>query len=197
MGPQQNSVVNKLVELCAQMGYAAANSGGVAAQIRIVEKVARASVNLGPHLHPQSQLQLHQVVVTMEISVDSLALLSSIKCLNTETMDAVRDMDSTPTMLSLLLLALSMALAPPVMMPHARGKSLLSWLKLLMKPQEDGQMHQMVHMHGDIVLSTKITRQFIVMVGIGHVLLVKNIMAEDQSNLHTTTITVKLVKPSN
>lgn len=182
-------MAHKLVERYAQIDYVAANLGGVVTQIPTVEKVARANANLQ---HPQHQLQQHLVVV--EILADSLALLSLIKCLNTETMAAVLAMDSTDMMLSLPLLALSMALAQPVMTTLARRRLLLSWLKLLMKPQVGGQVHQMVHMRGGIVLSTNKTRQLIVMVGIGHVLLVKNIMAEDQSNLHTTTITGKLAK---
>lgn len=43
----------------------------------------------------------------------------------------------------------------------------------------------MVHTRGGTVLSMNKTRQFIVMVENGHVLLVKNIMDEDQSNSHS------------
>lgn len=125
-------MVNKLVEHCAQMGYVAANLGGVVTQIPIVEKVARVSVNLAPNLHLHLQLQHLALVV---ISPDSLALLFSIRCLNTETMDAALGAASTLITLSFLQLALSVALAQPVMTTLARRRLLLSWPKLLTKPQ--------------------------------------------------------------
>ena len=87
------------------MGYVAANLGGVENQIPIVEQVARANVEMAPHQHQ------HLVV---EILATSLLVLNLRKCLNTEMIQLVLDMDSTPMMLSLLLLALSMALAQPV-----------------------------------------------------------------------------------
>ena len=43
-------------------------------------------------------------------------------------------------------------------------------------------MHQMTHMHEDIVLLQKITSKHIVHQQIGHALLANDIMAEDLSN---------------
>lgn len=103
-------------------------------------------------------------------------------------MQHVPGVDSTPMKLFSLLLDRSTALALQVMTPLAKGSLQLSSLKRLMKPQGGGQVHQTVHTRGDIVSSTNGTRMFIAMVEDGHVLLVKDIMDEDQSNSHTTTI---------
>jgi len=46
-------------------------------------------------------------------------------------------------------------------------------------------VHQMVHMRGDIVLSTNGTSRFIAVVEDGHVLLVKAITDVDQFNSHS------------
>lgn len=55
--------------------------------------------------------------------------------------------------------------------------------------QEDGQLHQMDHMHGDIALSMKITKMYIVHHPPNtHVLPARNIMAEDPSNSRSESL---------
>lgn len=117
------------------MGYAAANTGTAVTQILTVELIAKASAkNLVQVQHLPPQLQ--RLVLEEELVLAaSLVPLFLTNCLNTEMMEGAPRMDSTHMMLSLLLLALSMALAPPVMTPPARRSLLLSWRKLLMKPQ--------------------------------------------------------------
>ena len=106
--------------LYVQMGYVVANMDGVAPHLITVEMVAKASA-------------LPVVVVAM--SAASSARLFLTKCLNIQTIDTVKVMDSTLTMLSSLLPDLSMALAQLVMLLHGKGRSLLSWLKPLLRPQ--------------------------------------------------------------
>jgi len=63
---------------------------------------------------------------------------------------------------------------------------------MFMNMQEGGQVHQMDHTRGDIALSPKrIPRETFVHLEIGHVLLVKDTMAEDQFNSLS-----KLLSPS-
>ncbi|KAL1288784.1 hypothetical protein AAHE18_20G008900 [Arachis hypogaea] len=71
-----------------------------------------------------------------------------MKCLSTVTIHGVMPMDSIPIMLSLRPLDLSTALALPATMPLAKRRLRLSWLKLPMKLQEDGQVLLMDHMLG-------------------------------------------------
>ena len=58
-------------------------------------------------------------------------------------------------------------------------------------------MHRMVHTRGDIALSAKIPQQIIVLrPNSGHVLLVKNIMAEDQSKSLSKSTSLAFQAPS-
>ncbi|MEI4872615.1 hypothetical protein Q8G47_28215, partial [Klebsiella pneumoniae] len=66
--------------------------------------------------------------------------------------EGVLVMDSTHTMLLSMLQNLSMVLGQLVVLSNRNKSSPLSWLRPLTKPQVDGQVHQMVHMHGDIAL---------------------------------------------
>lgn len=65
--------------------------------------------------------------------------------------------------------------------------------------QEGGQVHQMVHMHGDIALSTNaIARETFVHQEIGHVHLVNGTMVEDLSNsLSKSPSPLLKIKPSD
>nr|AFK34539.1 unknown [Medicago truncatula] len=135
------------------MGYVVANLVGVAPLINIVELVVRASVDLLQHRHHRHQ---HLVPVVVEMLEGLCLLFCLIKCLNIEMMHDALGMDFIPTMVSLPRLDLLMDLVLLVMIPPVRGSSLLSWLKLLMKPPEGGQVHQTVHMRGDIALSMNV-----------------------------------------
>ena len=79
-----------------------------------------------------------------------------------------------------------MDLAPREALMIEEESSPLSLLKLPMKRQVVGQLHQMVHMHGDIALLENETNQTATVTPTsGHAL--KNTLAEDPSNYLTTT----------
>ena len=116
---------HRLGVLYVQVGYVVADLDGVAVPLSTVEVVARASVLLVVPL--QLQLYpLHLVVVVVAMLAALSVRLFLIKCLNIGTIQDVKVMDSTLTMLSLLLLDLSMALAQLVMLLHVKERLRLS-----------------------------------------------------------------------
>ena len=123
---------HRLGVLYVQVGYVVADLDGVAVPLITVEMVARASVLLV--VVPLQLHLLHLVVVVAMLAALSVRCFL-IKCLNIGTIQDVKVMDSTLTMLSFLLLDLSMALAQLVMLLHVKESLRLSWLKPLMRPQ--------------------------------------------------------------
>ncbi|KAM7529535.1 hypothetical protein LguiB_032945 [Lonicera macranthoides] len=88
-----------------------------------------------------------------------------------------------------VVVMLDPSLAPP---------SLIKCLNIAMMQgaKVDGQVHQMVYMHGGIdLLGKKEILRIIVLPKVGLMLLVKNIMAEDPFKCLTTTTMGKLEKP--
>jgi hypothetical protein len=144
--PLLNNVDIRPVELYVQTAYAVVNMGGVAPQLPTVGLVARANVlqplhhhhPIQPHprLHLPTRLRPHLQATALPPSSAPLFL---INCLNIGTIHDVEAMDSTPTMLSLLLQIHLLALAQLVMLIHVKGRLQLSWLKPLMRPQVSDQ----------------------------------------------------------
>ena len=114
---------HRLGVLYVQVGYVVADLDGVAVPLITVEMVARASVLLV--VVPLQLHLLHLVVVVAMLAALSVRLFL-IKFLNIGTIQDVKVMDSTLTMLSLLQLDLSMALAQLVMLPHVKESLRLS-----------------------------------------------------------------------
>ncbi|PON78528.1 hypothetical protein PanWU01x14_017860 [Parasponia andersonii] len=119
-----------------------------------------------------------------------------MKCLSIGKTALVKD--SIVTRLSSLLLHLSLDFVLLVTWRHVRGSSRLSLVKPLKQHQENG-LTQLIHMHGDIVMSME-PRALVLRMTVtahplnGHALPAKNIIAEDLSNSLTTTITGLPVK---
>lgn len=167
---------------CAQMGCVAANLATVAPPLTTAVAVTIARVNVPAAVRHLPHLALVPVLVPLS------PRLCLIKCLGIVTTADAKVMDFTHTMPSSMLPELSMALAQPETPTLVKERSLLSWLKPPTRPPVGGQVHQMVHMHGDIALLGKETLQIITVIQIsGPALLVDNTTAEDPSNSLTTT----------
>jgi hypothetical protein len=75
----------------------------------------------------------------------------STRCSSIATTVHVRGKAFTPMMLSFQLPRLFPTSPIREILPLKKGRLLLSWAKLPMKPQVDGQLHQTVHTLGDTV----------------------------------------------
>lgn len=132
----------------------------------------------------------HQPVVLTQL----LLLACLTKCSSTETTPDAVQTDFTLTMLSLMPRELITDLAPQEVVMTKEESSRLSLLKPPMKQRVDGQMHQMVDLHGDIVLLEKQAQQAGIVTPMrGRAL--KATLAEDPSNSLTTTTTGYLEGP--
>jgi len=126
---------------------------------------------------------LRQVVILLPPSLLHPCLT---KCSSTETIPDAKQMDFTLIMLSLMLQDRITGLVPLGVLKTEEESSRLSSLKPPMKQLVDGQVRQMVHMHGDIALLENKTSQIGTVIPlIGHV--PKATLAEDLSNYLTTT----------
>ena len=112
--------------LSAPMASAAASSDGAATPMSTVKMVARANV--------AAQLLPHPPVPAAAASEVSSAKPFTIKCSSIARILDAPVMDSIDTMLLLLPLNPSLALVPPETPLLVKGSSLLSSVKLLMKP---------------------------------------------------------------
>ncbi|CAK9320807.1 unnamed protein product [Citrullus colocynthis] len=139
----RSNVDGRPAALFAQTGCVAASMGGAAPPSPTVVLIVKANVD--------RVAQLRHRAVDQATLPRSLPPLFSIECSSIKTIHDALAMDSIVTMLSLLLLSPFEALVLREMLLHVKGSSQLFWLKVLMRLLVDGQRHQMVHMHGDIV----------------------------------------------
>lgn len=159
-------MVIRLVVHYAPMAFVVASMDGVEIPTHIVELVVKANVRLaGVMSGPSSPLPCMS------------------KCSNTATKIAAQVMGFIHIMLSLLLHVLLVDLALVEMIVLVKESLLLSLLKPLMRPLEDGLLRQMGHIHGVIVfLESRTLKEPIVILPVGHALLVNCTTVEAPSN---------------